>query len=142
MTRARTTRPGTVRFVGGGPGNAGMLTCRAREVLAGNALVFADADVSTEVLALVAGDVPVPEDLLDARRAEMDAAVAAEDKAEIKRLKTLPAPTAADVRPVLGEPAAVAKQLVAEAKKGNDVVRLVTGDPMTTDATVTEIAAV
>ena len=59
MTRARTTRPGTVRFVGGGPGNAGMLTCRAREVLAGNALVFADADVSADVLALVATEVPV-----------------------------------------------------------------------------------
>ncbi|WP_407334986.1 uroporphyrinogen-III synthase [Dietzia kunjamensis] len=142
MTRARTTRPGTVRFVGGGPGNAGMLTCRAQEVLTGNPLVFADADVSADVLALVATEVPVPQELLDARRAEMDAAVAAEDKAEIKRLKALPAPTAADVRPVLGEPAAVAKQLVAEAKKGRDVVRLVTGDPMTTDATVTEIAAV
>ena len=76
MTRARTTRPGTVRFVGGGPGNAGMLTCRAQEVLTGNPLVFADADVSADVLALVATEVPVPQELLDARRAEMDAAVA------------------------------------------------------------------
>lgn len=109
MTRARSTRPGTVRFVGGGPGNAGMLTCRAREVLAGTAIVFADADVSAEVLALVGTDVPVPQELLDARQAEMDAAVADEDKSEVKRLKNLPAPTAADVRPVLGEPAAVAK---------------------------------
>ena len=64
MTRARTTRPGTVRFVGAGPGNAGMLTCRAQEVLSGNALVFADADVSAEVLALVA------EGLTDAQVAE------------------------------------------------------------------------
>jgi len=79
MTRARNTRPGTVRFVGGGPGNAGMLTCRAREVLAGTAIVFADADVSAEVLALVATEVPVPQELLDERQAEMDAAVADEN---------------------------------------------------------------
>jgi len=142
MTRARTTRPGTVRFVGGGPGNAGMLTSRAAEVLAGTALTFADADVSAEVLALVATALPVPAELLDERRARLDAALADEDKAEVKRLKALPEPTAADVRPVLGEPAAVAKQLVAEAKKGHDVVRLVAGDPMTNDATVAEITAV
>ena len=142
MTRARTTRPGTIRFVGGGPGNAGMLTCRAREVLTGTSLTFADADVADEIRDLVATALPVPEELLDQRRADLDAATAAEDKAEVKRLKALPTPTAADLRPVLGEPAAVAKQLVAEAKKGNDVVRLVAGDPMTTDATVAEIAAV
>ena len=78
MTRARTTRPGTVRFVGGGPGNAGMLTCRAQEVLTGNPLVFADADVSADVLALVATEVPVPQELLDARRAEIVADYEAE----------------------------------------------------------------
>src|SRR5699024_11286977 len=78
----------------------------------------------------------------DARQAEMAAAAADETKAEVKRLKALPAPTAADIRPVLGEPAAVAKQVATEAKKGHDVVRLVTGDPMTADATVSEIAGI
>lgn len=142
MTRARTTRPGTVFFVGGGPGNAGMLTCRAREVLAGNAVVFADADIPDDVLRIVASDVPVPQELLDQRQAEMDMAVAEGDKAEIKRLKNLPAPTAADVRTAIGEPNAIAKQLVSEAKKGHDVIRLVSGDPLTCDFASAEVTAV
>ena len=103
MTRSSTTRPGTVRFVGGGPGNAGMLTCRARDVLAGTAVVYVDADVPEDVLRLVAGDVPVPQELLDERQAAMDEAVASEDKAEIKRLKNAPAPTSS--KPVWPMPA-------------------------------------
>lgn len=142
MTRARTTRPGTVRFVGGGPGNAGMLTCRARDLLAGTAIVYADADVPDEVLQLVATDLPVPQELLDARQAEIDEAAAEGDKAELKRLKNAPAPTAADVRTAIGEPAAIAKQLVAEAKKGHDIVRLVSGDPMSCDFASAEVTAV
>ena len=142
MTRSSTTRPGTVRFVGGGPGNAGMLTCRARDVLAGTAVVYVDADVPEDVLRLVANEVPVPQELLDERQAAMDEAVASEDKAEIKRLKNAPAPTAADVRTAIGEPKSIAKTLVAEAKKGHDVVRLVSGDPMTCDIASAEITAV
>ena len=42
----------------------------------------------------------------------------------------------ADIRPAVGEPADVAKVLVAEAKGGRAVVRLVAGDPFTSDAVV------
>ena len=48
----------------------------------------------------------------------------------------------ADVRPALGEPAEVAKTLVHEAKNGHDVVRLVSGDPLTTDSVIAEVTAV
>ncbi|MGI9092848.1 MAG: uroporphyrinogen-III synthase [Mycobacteriales bacterium] len=41
-----------------------------------------------------------------------------------------------------GGPAAIAKALVAHARAGHDVVRLVSGDPMTTDAVVKECQAV
>ena len=47
-----------------------------------------------------------------------------------------------DVRPALGEPAEVAKTLVAEARAGIEVVRLVAGDPLTVDAVITEVNAV
>ena len=46
------------------------------------------------------------------------------------------------MRPALGEPAEVAKTLIAEAKTGTDVVRLVAGDPMSVDAVITEVNAV
>ncbi|MGB8961415.1 MAG: bifunctional uroporphyrinogen-III C-methyltransferase/uroporphyrinogen-III synthase [Pseudonocardiaceae bacterium] len=48
----------------------------------------------------------------------------------------------AEVRPAVGEPGEVAKDLVAEAKGGRAVVRLVSGDPLTADAVVAEALAV
>jgi uroporphyrinogen III methyltransferase/synthase len=47
-----------------------------------------------------------------------------------------------EVRPAVGEPAEVAKDLIAEAKAGRAVVRLVFGDPLTADAVVSEVHAV
>jgi uroporphyrinogen III methyltransferase/synthase len=47
-----------------------------------------------------------------------------------------------NVRPALGDPAEVAKTLVATARDGHDVVRLVAGDPLTTDAVLAEVNAV
>ena len=48
----------------------------------------------------------------------------------------------AEVRPAVGEPGELAKDLVAEAKAGRAVVRLVSGDPMTVDAVVAEVQVV
>ncbi|MQA13678.1 MAG: bifunctional uroporphyrinogen-III C-methyltransferase/uroporphyrinogen-III synthase [Pseudonocardiaceae bacterium] len=47
-----------------------------------------------------------------------------------------------ELRPAVGEPAEVAKDLVAEAKSGHIVVRLVAGDPLTADAVVAEALTV
>lgn len=43
-----------------------------------------------------------------------------------------------EIRPAVGEPAEVAAALLAEARAGNPVVRLVSGDPLTADAVVAE----
>lgn len=51
-------------------------------------------------------------------------------------------PGGAEVRPAVGEPADVARDLVTEAKTGRCVVRLVAGDPLTADAVVLEAQAV
>jgi uroporphyrinogen III methyltransferase/synthase len=48
----------------------------------------------------------------------------------------------AETRPAVGDPAEVAKALVAEARAGHQVVRLVAGDPLSADAVVREAAAV
>ncbi|HZG91700.1 MAG TPA: uroporphyrinogen-III synthase [Pseudonocardia sp.] len=48
----------------------------------------------------------------------------------------------AEVRPAVGEPADVARDLVAEARSGRSVTRLVHGDPLTIDAVVAEAVAV
>ncbi|WP_460960796.1 bifunctional uroporphyrinogen-III C-methyltransferase/uroporphyrinogen-III synthase [Parasphingorhabdus pacifica] len=48
----------------------------------------------------------------------------------------------AEVRPAVGEPSDVAKDLTNEAKTGRPVVRLVAGDPLTADAVVREVQAV
>jgi uroporphyrinogen III methyltransferase / synthase len=48
----------------------------------------------------------------------------------------------AEVRPAVGQPEDVAKDLVAEAGSGRTVTRLVAGDPMTVDSVVEEARAV
>ncbi|GAA5155439.1 bifunctional uroporphyrinogen-III C-methyltransferase/uroporphyrinogen-III synthase [Pseudonocardia eucalypti] len=48
----------------------------------------------------------------------------------------------AEVRPAVGDPAEVAKDLIAEAVGGRPVVRLVAGDPLTADSVVAEAAEV
>ena len=47
-------------------------------------------------------------------------------------------PKSAEVRPAVGDPADVARDLVTEARNGAFVVRLVAGDPLTADAVVRE----
>ena len=49
---------------------------------------------------------------------------------------------AAEVRPAIGDPATVAAALVAEARAGSVVVRLVAGDPLSADAVVREVLGV
>jgi uroporphyrinogen III methyltransferase/synthase len=48
----------------------------------------------------------------------------------------------AEVRPAVGQPSDVAKDLVKEAGSGRSVIRLVSGDPMTVDSVVQEAIAV
>ena len=54
--RGRKPKPGRIMFVGSGPGDPGLLTTRARAVLANAALVFTDPDVPEQVLALVGSE--------------------------------------------------------------------------------------
>ncbi|HKS48364.1 MAG TPA: bifunctional uroporphyrinogen-III C-methyltransferase/uroporphyrinogen-III synthase [Amycolatopsis sp.] len=103
MTPARKTA-GRVAFVGSGPGDAGLLTVRAQELLAGAEVVVTDPDVPAAVLAQASAD--------------------------------------AEVRPAVGEPGDVARDLSGEAKSGRLVLRLVSGDPLTSAAAVAEVHAV
>ncbi|KZM70839.1 uroporphyrinogen-III synthase [Nocardia terpenica] len=116
MSRAAATKkhPGRILFVGSGPGDPALLTVRAREVLGRATLAFTDPDVDKGVLALIG--------------------IAVEPGADGER--------PVDVRPALGEPAEVAKTLIAEARGGHDVVRLVSGDPLTTDSVIAEVGVV
>ena len=118
MSRVRKNTPGRILFVGSGPGDPALLTVRARDVLANATLAFTDPDVDRGVTALVGTALRV--------------AGAEED----------PENPITEVRPALGEPAEVAKTLVHEAKAGQDVVRLVAGDPLTTDSVIAEVNAV
>jgi len=56
MTRARKAQ-GRIAFVGSGPGDTGLLTVRANELLTRAELVVTDPDVPSSVLALVGADV-------------------------------------------------------------------------------------
>src|SRR6187549_4004537 len=59
-TRGRKLKPGRITFVGSGPGDPGLLTTRARTVLANAALVFTDPDVPEAVLVLAGSELPPP----------------------------------------------------------------------------------
>ena len=143
-TRVRKHKPGRITFVGSGPGDPGLLTTRARNVLAHAALVFTDPDVPEAVLALIGTDLPPtsgphPADAEPAADAKTDDAAAGSIVAPAGPSMTFP--HGVDVRPALGDPTEVAKLLIAEAKTGVDVVRLVAGDPLSVDSVITEVNA-
>ncbi|MDT5362585.1 MAG: uroporphyrinogen methyltransferase / synthase [Mycobacterium sp.] len=132
--RGRKAKLGRITFVGSGPGDPGLLTTRARTVLANAALVFTDPDVPEAVLALVGSELPPPSGPEPA-----DAGTAQAEDADGETGPTIPG--GPDVRPALGDPAEVAKTLATEARTGVDVVRLVAGDPLSVDAVITEVTA-
>jgi uroporphyrinogen III methyltransferase/synthase len=135
-TRGRKHKPGRITFVGAGPGDPGLLTTRARTVLANAALVFTDPDVPEAVLALVGTELPPPS-------GPVEAAKPTDDATDVDAPETAPVlANGVDVRPALGDPAEVAKVLVNEARNGMDVVRLVAGDPLSVDSVTTEVNAV
>jgi uroporphyrinogen III methyltransferase/synthase len=134
-TRGRKHKPGRITFVGAGPGDPGLLTTRARTVLAHATLVFTDPDVPEAVLALVGSELPPPSGPAEPAKATDDGTDADSDAL------TPSLPSGVDVRPALGDPAEVAKLLANEARAGADVVRLVAGDPLSDDAVITEVTA-
>ena len=136
-SRGRKTKPGRITFVGSGPGDPGLLTTRARTVLANAALVFTDPDVPEAVLALAGSELPPPsgpEPAEASKPSDTDA-----DGADAEAAPAIPG--GPDIRPALGDPAEVAKTLATEARTGVDVVRLVAGDPLSVDAVITEVTA-
>jgi len=132
-TRGRKLKPGRITFVGSGPGDPGLLTTRARTVLANAALVFTDPDVPEAVLAIVGSELPPTSGPAEAAQDDDGAAAATPAAATI--------PGGADIRPALGDPTEVAKLLMHEARTGVDVVRLVAGDPLSVDSVITEVSA-
>lgn len=154
MTQALSTpQPGTIVFVGAGPGNPDLLTVRAREVLARNAIAIVDEDVPAGIRDVVASNVEVPQALLDEAEEAYKQLVADAKAAGARRKPARPAdPTAADVR-VRSAEQGVVEQLkealvdaAAALERGEDgdgnVVRLVAGNPLTRDSIKEEINAV
>jgi uroporphyrinogen III methyltransferase/synthase len=133
-TRARKQRPGRITFVGSGPGDPGLLTTRARAVLANAALIFTDPDVPEAVLALCGSELAPP-----SGPAQADAATDTDSDAQTPVAPAIPG--GPDIRPALGDPLEVAKTLATESRTGIDVVRLVAGDPLSVDSVITEVNA-
>src|SRR5215218_6947415 len=130
--RGRKPKPGRITFVGSGPGDPGLLTTRARTVLANAALIFTDPDVPEAVLALCGSELPPPS-------GPEPAEAGSDADGDAQTVTAIPA--GPDIRPALGDPAEVAKTLATEARTGVDVVRLVAGDPLSVDAVITEVNA-
>jgi uroporphyrinogen III methyltransferase/synthase len=130
-------------FVGSGPGDPALLTTRAASVLANAPLVFIDPDVPEPVLALIGKDLPpvsgpAPAEPAATSEGEATGATAGTCPDEQSAVVTV----GPDIRPALGDPAEVAKTLVTEARTGANVVRLVSGDPLSVDSVITEVNTV
>ncbi|MER0119327.1 uroporphyrinogen-III synthase [Corynebacterium sp. KPL2636] len=136
------TQLGKIVFVGAGPGNPDLLTVRAREVLANNAIAVADPQVMQGVRDAVATALPVPQELLDAAEEEY-AQMCADAKAKGARRKPPrpPAPTAAVIYAPGEDIVSQLRECLAEAD-GEDVIRLVTGNPLNRESIKAEINAV
>jgi uroporphyrinogen III methyltransferase/synthase len=137
--RGRKPKPGRILFVGSGPGDPGLLTTRARSVLANAALVFTDPDVPEQVLSLIGSQLPPASGPAPAPEPRPDTQAPADETAPPVPATVTLGP---DIRPALGDPAEVAKTLAHEARLGADVVRLVAGDPLSVDSVLAEVNAV
>lgn len=151
---------GKVIFVGAGPGNPELLTVRAREVLAHNAIAIVDPEVLNGVRDIVGTALPVPEDKLAAHEAEYEQMVADAKAQGARRKPPRPAaPTAAELReatPTNGESGveanvAAVQQGLEDAQafavehshpESLDVIRLVSGNPLNRASIKAEISAV
>jgi uroporphyrinogen III methyltransferase/synthase len=143
--RGRKPKPGRILFVGSGPGDPGLLTTRARTVLANAALVFTDPDVAEQVLAIVGSELPPvsgPAPAPDHRAAQGDGGRDLDTAAPVDAVAAPVVTAGADIRPALGDAAQVARTLAQEARLGTDVVRLVAGDPLSIDSVHAEVTAV
>ncbi|MFT4394517.1 uroporphyrinogen-III synthase [Gordonia lacunae] len=154
MSRTKKANPGRILFVGSGPGDPDLLTVRARTVITNATTAYIDPDVPAPVVSLI-GSAHRDEPSADTRRSTKKAEKPADDTAsaapavepqavadEAGRADAGQADEESVVRPALGDPAEVAKTLVAAARNGDDVVRVVSGDPLTTDSVLAEVNAV
>ncbi|NMO03903.1 bifunctional uroporphyrinogen-III C-methyltransferase/uroporphyrinogen-III synthase [Gordonia sp. TBRC 11910] len=139
MSRTKKATPGRILFVGAGPGDPELLTVRARDVIAHATVAFIDPDVPAPVVDLIGSAYrPDPaENRRGTRRTDTRKGDAADEATESDVEE--PAYT---VHPALGDPAEVAKTLVTAARNGDDVVRVVAGDPLTTNSVLAEVTAV
>ena len=135
--RGEKPKPGTIIFVGTGPGGPDLLTVRARRFLTHAAYVFADSTIPESVLELAGSERELPIDRY--RRPHKDIN-ALDDQPEVEP-EPLPEVPPAKIRIVSGEPSSIAKMLATQARTGVDVIRLVYGDPLTTDGIVSEISS-
>lgn len=155
---------GRILFVGAGPGNPDLLTVRARDVLVHTAHAWVDPAVLTGVRKLVGSQVPVPQDKLDAAEAEWERMVLAAKEAGARRKPPRPEPPTAaelefaapgnpdsnpegnfeseDPTEIPVPPKEVATAMVACAKKGEDVIRLVAGNPLSNPFVMEELQEV
>ncbi|APT83947.1 uroporphyrinogen-III synthase [Corynebacterium aquilae] len=142
MTQAPQNTPGTVIFVGAGPANPDLLTVRAREVLGRTSKAIVDPHVHDGVRAVVAGDLKVSRDVIDAFNAEYER-MCEQAKADGARRRPPkpPAPTAAEFIDVPADATAedIAQALIDAAADGSDVIRLVPGNPLSSDRVLKEI---
>ncbi|ETA05694.1 MULTISPECIES: uroporphyrinogen-III synthase [Gordonia] len=153
MSRTKKANPGRILFVGSGPGDPDLLTVRARTVIINATTAYIDPDVPAAVVSLI-GSAHREEPAPNTRRSTKKADKTAEDKADGTDAADTAAAADASaaeadkadeesvVRPALGDPTEVAKTLVAAARNGDDVVRVVAGDPLTTDSVLAEVNAV
>ncbi|WP_081839940.1 uroporphyrinogen-III synthase [Corynebacterium vitaeruminis] len=140
----QTTSPKVI-FVGAGPGNPDLLTVRAREVLSMHALAVVDADILPGVRGIIASELPVPADKL---KEYEDAYEELCEKARAAGARRKPAkpepPTAAEITDVDEDESVerVVEILSSLLESGEDVIRLVQGNPLSDDRTLQEITAV
>ena len=139
--QSHKAKPSQVIFVGSGPGDPELLTTRAQSVLTHAELVFTDPDVPEKVLKLIGTELHVVSNLflLDSNTTKVTARTITNLKFGnniygnfVNKVPKL--------SPAIGESIYIAKTLITKVRQGCNVVRLVSGDPLESNAILVEIS--
>lgn len=160
MSQSGYIAPGKIQYVGSGTGDPGLLTVYGRDIITTATLVYLDPEVPASISDLIGSALDssgpdTPKSYTGSGATNTDYSGSVSSLEEYKCTSSVQSATLAEpvpmdnnpayhdsltkIRPALGTPEELAHIIASTATHGQSVVRLVMGDPLTSDRILREV---